>query len=113
MFQNCTSLRNELDDQHKIRMESFEIKMKPIIIRDGPSRKVVEMNLPNSESNLAVLIFLSIFQANFKIQAAKLAYEIYSMTQRLRYTTFRAENEEKVKFNDHEIICNVSSFPRI
>ena len=51
MFQNCTGLRNELDDQHKIRMESFEIKMKPIIIRDGPSRKVVEMNLPNSESN--------------------------------------------------------------
>ena len=41
MFQNCTALRNELDDQHKIRMESFEIKMKPIIIRDGPSRKVV------------------------------------------------------------------------
>ena len=35
-------------------------------------------------------------QANFKIQAAKLAYEIYSLTQRLRYTTFRAENEEKV-----------------
>ena len=108
MFQNCTALRNELDDQHKIRMESFEIKMKPIIIRDGPSRKVVEMNLPNSESNF----FLSIFQANFKIQAAKLAYEIYSMTQRLRYTTFRAENEEKVEFNDHEIICNLS-FPRI
>ena len=48
--------------------------MKPIIIRDGPSRK-----------------------ANFKIQAAKLQYEIYSLTQRLRYTNFRAENEEKVR----------------
>ena len=67
-------MRNDLDEQHKIRMESFEIKMKPIIIRDGPSRK-----------------------ANFKIQAAKLAYEIYSLSQRLRYTTFRTENEEKVK----------------
>lgn len=68
----CKALRNELDDQHKLRMESFEVKMKPIIIRDGPSRK-----------------------ANFKIQAAKLQYEIYSLTQRLRYTNFRAENEEK------------------
>ena len=63
-----------MDDQHKLRMESFEVKMKPIIIRDGPSRK-----------------------ANFKIQAAKLQYEIYSLTQRLRYTNFRAENEEKVR----------------
>jgi len=69
---DCTSLRNDLDEQHKIRMDSFEIKMKPIIIRDGPSKK-----------------------ANWKIQAAKLAYEIYSLTQRLRYTSFRAENEEK------------------
>ena len=74
ILKDCTSLRNDLDEQHKIRMESFEIKMKPIIIRDGPSRK-----------------------ANFKIQAAKLAYEIYSLSQRLRYTTFRTENEEKVK----------------
>ena len=30
------------------------------------------------------------------------------MTQRLRYTTFRAENEEKVELNDHEIICTLS-----
>ena len=39
-----------------------------------------------------------LFQANWKIQAAKLAYEIYSLSQRLRYTTFRSENEEKVCF---------------
>ena len=39
-LQDCYALRNELDEQHKIRMESFEIKMKPIIIRDGPSKKV-------------------------------------------------------------------------
>ena len=56
MFQNCTALRNELDDQHKIRMESFEIKMKPIIIRDGPSRKVVKKTVPNLESNSTVLM---------------------------------------------------------
>ena len=39
----CKALRNELDEQHKIRMESFEIKMKPIIIRDGPSKKVTTL----------------------------------------------------------------------
>ena len=91
-------------------MESFEIKMKPIIIRDGPSRKVVKIMLPNSELYSTEANLLWIFQANFKIQAAKLAYEIYSMTQRLRYTTFRAENEEKVDFNDHEIICTFLEF---
>ncbi len=36
----CSALREELDEQHKKRLESFEIKMKPIIIKDGPSRKV-------------------------------------------------------------------------
>ena len=39
-FQVCSALREELDEQHKKRLESFEIKMKPIIIRDGPSQKV-------------------------------------------------------------------------
>lgn len=35
----CAKLREELDAAHKERLKSFEIKMKPIIIRDGPSRK--------------------------------------------------------------------------
>ena len=39
-LQECTDLREELDAQHRKRMESFEIQMKPIIIRDGPSKKV-------------------------------------------------------------------------
>ena len=63
--------------------------MKPIIIRDGPSKKVM---IIAQEFDL----FEFNPQANWKIQAAKLAYEIYSLTQRLRYTSFRAENEEKV-----------------
>jgi len=41
IVQVCAALREELDEQNKKRMESFEIKMKPIIIKDGPSRKVV------------------------------------------------------------------------
>jgi hypothetical protein len=36
----CAALREALDVEHKRRMEAFETKMKPIIIRDGPSRKV-------------------------------------------------------------------------
>ena len=72
-------------------MDSFEIKMKPIIIRDGPSKKVMIIDFFQ-----VIDLFDFNPQANWKIQAAKLAYEIYSLTQRLRYTSFRAENEEKV-----------------
>ena len=48
------------------------------------------------------LTYLSIycvfsFQANYKINAAKLYYEIYSLSQRLRLTTIRVEHEEEVR----------------
>ena len=36
----CGELRDELDMAHKQRLDSFEIKMKPIIVNEGPSRKV-------------------------------------------------------------------------
>ena len=36
-------------------------------------------------------------QANYKIQAARLHYDIYALTQRLRHTTMRAEHEEQVR----------------
>ncbi len=36
----CAALREELDAAHRQRIEAFEVKMKPIIIRGGPSRKV-------------------------------------------------------------------------
>ncbi|XP_059090636.1 uncharacterized protein LOC131886355 isoform X2 [Tigriopus californicus] len=68
----CNALREELDAAHKERIQAFEIKMQPIIIRDGPSKK-----------------------ANYKIQAARLHYDIYALTQRLRHTTMRAEHEEQ------------------
>ena len=38
--QECKQLRIDIDDQHKIRMEAFEIKMKPIVVNEEPSRKV-------------------------------------------------------------------------
>merc|ERR1719361_519371 len=74
--QDCTGLREELDAQHRKRMESFEIQLKPIIIRDGPSKK-----------------------ANYKIQAAKIQYDIYSLLQRLRVNKMRSEHEEKMREN--------------
>ena len=42
----CAALREELDAAHKERLAAFEVKMKPIIIRDGPSRKVNKGLLP-------------------------------------------------------------------
>ena len=41
-------------------------------------------------------------QANYKIQGAKLQYDIYALCLRLRDNTFRAEHEEKVSsFDDN------------
>ena len=40
LCQECKQLRLDLDEQHKIRMEAFEIKMKPIVVNEEPSRKV-------------------------------------------------------------------------
>ena len=48
-----------------------------------------------------IIIFhplFSQFQANYKIQAARLHYDIYALTQRLRHTTMRAEHESQVCF---------------
>ena len=36
--QVCAALREDLDIQHKKRMEALEIKMKPIIIKDSAGR---------------------------------------------------------------------------
>ena len=41
----CGELRDELDMAHKQRLDAFEIKMKPIVVREGPSRKVKTSSL--------------------------------------------------------------------
>ena len=48
--------------------------------------------------DLVFVNFYIHFQANYKIAAAKLHYEIYALTQRLRLTTIRVEYEEAVSF---------------
>lgn len=97
----CAALREDLDAQHKKRIDMFETKMKPIIIKDGPSRKVrARRSVPFLPWAPVHPSFVDerfcVFQANYKIAAARLHYEIYSLTQRLRLTTIRVEYEESV-----------------
>ena len=81
-------------------MESFETKMKPIIIKEGPSKKVFCFLVIHDDIEMFMCVFIykfeKLFQANWKIAAAKLHYEIYALTQRLRLTTIRVEYEEAV-----------------
>ena len=49
-------------------------------------------NASQENSNISISL-----QANYKIQAAKLYYEVYSLSQRLRLTTIRVEHEESVR----------------
>ena len=43
-------------------------------------------------------------QGNFKIQGARVTYDIYSMMLLLRDTTFRCEREEKVDIVSQQLI---------
>ena len=47
-------------------------------------------------------MFITNLQANYKIQAAKVQYDIYSLLQRLRVNKMRSEHEEKVKIKTKE-----------
>ena len=44
-----------------------------------------------------------LFQGNFKIQGARVTYDIYSMMLLLRDTTFRCEREEKVNIVNRQM----------
>ena len=46
---------------------------------------------------ITTIIIIILLQANFKIQAAKIQYDVYSLLQRLRVNKMRSEHEEKVK----------------
>ncbi len=52
-------------------------------------------------SRLSWVYYLFPLQANYKIQAARLHYEIYALTQRLRHANMRAEHEEQVGEHTH------------
>lgn len=71
-------------------MEAFEIKIRPIIIKEGPSKKVKIFLY------IKCITFLLPLKANYKIQGAKIQYDIYFLCLRLRDTTFKAEHEQKV-----------------
>ncbi len=67
-------------------------------IREDPL--VISCAISSSSSSLPQ-------QANFKIQAARLHYEIYALTQRLRMGTLRAEHEQQVRVGIciKELVC--------
>ena len=63
----CAALREELDAAHKQRLEAFEIKMKPIIIRDGPSRKVSVKRTANYHFSLHLIKVQSCHLKNYSL----------------------------------------------
>ena len=77
------------------------MKMKPIIIKDGPSKKVRERKRKTDKK------LIKFIQANFKIQGARITYDIYSMMLLLRDITFRSEHEEKVKDAKDDVYTNI------
>ena len=56
------------------------------------------------EPNVEISAMLLVTQGNFKIQGARVTYDIYSMMLLLRDTTFRCEREEKVNIVYHQMI---------
>ena len=64
----CAALREALDAEHKKRMDVFETKMKPIIIKDGPSKKVSIIfwnRYTHIDIFLSYLVFHRFIFANF------------------------------------------------
>ena len=39
-FQVCSALREELEEEHRRRMEAANLKFRPIVITEEPSKKV-------------------------------------------------------------------------
>jgi len=76
----CSALREDMELQHKKRMESIDIKMDKIPFKSkGPSR-----------------------EENYKILAIRTLYEIASLHPRLKHTRQRAEFEERRAKNIQE-----------
>ena len=59
------------------------------------------------EPNVEISAMLLVSQGNFKIQGARVTYDIYSMMLLLRDTTFRCETEEKVNIVYHQMMIAI------
>ena len=73
------------DANRKIQLIELQTQSQPTTKSNCSNTKIHLMRRPNPS------------QANYKIQAAKVQYDIYSLLQRLRVNKMRSEHEEKVK----------------
>ena len=91
----CSALREDMELQHKKRMESIDIKMDKIPFRSkGPSREVGRIHRQSTRSCKCDWFFYE--KENYKILAIRTLYEIASLHPRLKHTRQRAEFEERV-----------------
>ena len=93
-FQVCSALREELEEEHRRRMEAANLKFRPIVITEEPSKKV------RRGKDFEHIIWI-LLQANFKINAMRIMFELHTLKQRRVYQNMRADQESGV--------CNSSS----
>ena len=85
--QVCSALREELEHQNQQRMDALNKKFIPLVVTDEPSRKVTLVELFACSDIICV-------QANFKISAMRILYELHTLKQRRAYMNLRAEIEQ-------------------
>ena len=85
--QVCSALREELEHQNQQRMDALNKKFIPLVVTDEPSRKVTLVEQFACSDAICV-------QANFKISAMRILYELHTLKQRRAYMNLRAEIEQ-------------------
>ena len=85
--QVCSALREELEHQNQQRMDALNKKFIPLVVTDEPSRKVTLVEQFACSDVICV-------QANFKISAMRILYELHTLKQRRAYMNLRAEIEQ-------------------
>ena len=85
--QVCSALREELEHQNQQRMDALNKKFIPLVVTDEPSRKVTLVEQFACSDIICV-------QANFKISAMRILYELHTLKQRRAYMNLRAEIEQ-------------------
>ena len=89
-----------MEEEHRNRMEAVNSKFVPLTITDEPSRKVhciikvIKFNPFKHSKGRLVLIFAH--QANYKINAMRIMFDLHTYKQKKIYQNMRAEAEMSV-----------------
>ena len=100
----CSALREALEEEHRNRMEAVNSKFIPLTITDEPSRKVhciikvIKFNLFKHLQGRLILIFVFAHQANYKINAMRIMFDLHTFKQKKIYQNMRAEQEMSVRY---------------